>query len=382
MNFDKLINRRYSDSIKWNKYGEDVLPLWVADTDFPPPDSVISALRNRLDHGVFGYSKPQEFTREAIQSWLLEHHEWSVETNDILLLPGVVQGFNLTALAYTNPGESVLVQTPAYHPFLEVAENANLIQQTHQLSRKKDGSYAIDIDEFKNSITPETRVFLLCNPQNPSGRVFTKTELSQMADACLEKNIIICSDEIHCDLTYKGYKHIPTASLSPEISAQTITLISASKTFNLAGLESSAAIISNPALKDRFCAQMKGLIGSVNIFGETALAAAYSQGADYLIELLDYLQVNRDVLVNYVNAELPGIRISAPEGTFLGWLDCSATNIEDPAHHFLEHAKVALNPGSWFGNNFQKFARINFGCPRETLLTALSRIKGSLVQVT
>lgn len=378
MNFDKIINRRLSDSIKWNKEDEDVIPLWVADMDFPVPEPVLNALQKRISHEIFGYSKPQESTRLAIQAWLSDRHGWMVETDDILLVSGVVQGFNIAAAAFTNPGDNVLVQTPAYHPFFEVALNSQLNQSIHRLSIEKDRYYRINTDEFRNAISPKTRIFMLCNPHNPTGRVFSKKELMRMADICLQENIIICSDEIHSDLVFQGSKHIPIASLSFDISQQTITLISASKTFNLAGLKSSAVIISNRALRDQFMAKLRGVSGSVNLLGATAMTAAYSHGHDWLNELLQYLAINRDLLVDYVSNELPGINIHSPQGTFLGWLDCTDSGLENPADHFLTEARVALNPGQWFGDEFNKYARINFGCPREILLSALNRIKMSL----
>jgi len=378
MNFDKIVNRRLSDSIKWNKEDEDVLPLWVADMDFPVPEPVLIELQKRISHGIFGYSKTQESTKLAIQAWLSDRHGWLVETDDILVIPGVVQGFNIAAAAFTHPGDNVLVQTPAYHPFLEIALNSQLNQSTHTLFKDKKGHYRINADEFRKAISPQTRIFMLCNPHNPTGRVFSKKELIKMADVCLQENIIICSDEIHSDLVFQGAKHIPIASLSNDISQKTITLISASKTFNLAGLKSSAVIISNPALREQFKAKLRGFSGSVNLLGDTAMAAAYSHGHDWLDELLQYLEINRDILVDFVSNELPGINIQSPQGTFLGWLDCTGSGLENPAEHFLTKGRVALNSGDWFGSEFHKYARINFGCPREILLSALDRIKMSL----
>jgi len=378
MNFDKIVDRRLSDSIKWNREDEDILPLWVADMDFPVPKPVLNALQKRISHGIFGYSMTQESTKLAIQAWLSDRHGWLVETDDILVVPGVVQGFNIAAAAFTNPGDHVLVQTPAYRPFLEVAQNSQLYQTNHSLFQGKDGLYGIDLDEFKAAISPNTRIFMHCNPHNPTGRVFSKKELTKMAKICLQENVIICSDEIHSDLVFHGSNHIPIASLSNDISQKTITLISASKTFNLAGLKSSAVIISNPALREQFKSKLRGLSGAVNILGATAMTAAYTHGHDWLNELLQYLAINRDILVDYVSSELPGINIHSPQGTFLGWLDCTESGLENPAAHFLIKGRVALNSGQWFGDEFQKYARINFGCPREILLSALDRIKMSL----
>ena len=377
-NFDHQINRRESDSIKWSRFDEDVLPLWVADTDFLSPPNLIKSLHERIDHGIFGYAKPQESTKNAIQNWVYDRHGWKVKLEDIILLPGVVQGFNFAAKAFTSPGDAVLIQTPAYHPFFQVAENSNLTQVAIPLAPGPDGSYYFNEDEFRSALTSKSKIFMLCNPHNPTGRTFSKIELHSMAQVCLENNIIICSDEIHSDLVYPESIHIPISSLSEDIAKNTISLISASKTFNIAGLKSSAAIITNPGLREIFIKTTSGFSGSVNLLGELALRTAYEDGEDWLNELLSYLNLNRDYLFDYVNSELDGIRMTKPEGTYLGWLDCSGLGLKDPSKFFLEEARVALNSGSWFGENYSQFVRINFGCPTNTLVTGLERIKFAL----
>lgn len=376
--FDILINRRGSDSVKWNHYEEEVLPLWVADMDFMSPEPVIDALRERLDHGLFGYSRPLDSAKSAICDWLMRRHNWAVSPDDVLLFPGVVPAFNIAARACTNPGDSVLIQTPAYHPFLELSRNQGLVESNHVLRPGGAGRYEIDLVDFIDHILPSTRIFMLCNPHNPTGRVFRKDELTALAEACLERNVIICSDEIHSDLIYPPNRHVPIASISAEISQATITLISPSKSFNLAGLKSSAVIITNKRLRKAFLDQTRGIAGSVNILGSVALIAAYRRCDDWLEELLIYLDKNRRFLYQYVESELPGVSMALPEGTFLGWLDFSNTVLESPGSYLLEQARVGLNPGEWFGDDFAKFARINFGCPLVTLNTALERIKSAL----
>jgi len=377
-NFDRLINRRESDSIKWSLYDEDVIPLWVADTDFLAPPNLIKSLHERIDHGIFGYAKPQESTKTAIQDWIFNRHGWKIKLEDIVLLPGVVQGFNFAAKAFTVPGDAVIIQTPAYHPFFQVAENSNLTQVAIPLIRDPGGSYYSNEDNFRSALTSKSKIFMLCNPHNPTGRIFSKIELNSMAQVCLENNIIICSDEIHSDLVYPETKHIPIASLSEDIANNTITLISASKTFNIAGLKSSAAIITNPGLRENFIKTTSGFAGSVNLLGELALRTAYEIGEDWLSELLSYLNLNRDYLYDFTNSELQGIQMTKPEGTYLGWLDCLELELKDPSKFFLEEARVALNAGSWFGEDYSQFVRINFGCPTNTLATGLKRIKDSL----
>lgn len=376
-NFEELIDRRDSDSAKWNRYENDVLPLWVADMDFLSPPPVIDALRDRLNHGLFGYSFTQDSTKNTICSWLDRWHGWSVSPEEIFLSPGVVPAFNIATRAFTNPGDSVLIQTPAYHPFLDLSKNANVELSNQSLRSDTSGRYEINILDFKEHLLPTTRIFMLCNPHNPTGRVFQEDELISMAEACLERNVIICSDEIHCDLVYTPNRHIPIASISEEIAQNTITLISPSKTFNLAGLKSSVVIIKNAHLRELFIKHARGFTGAVNILGEVAMNAAYSLCDNWLQELLSYLENNRKTLFEFVNNELPGVSMSLPEGTYLGWLDFTKTIHSCPSDFLLKNAHVALNAGEWFGEDFSKFARINFGCQAATLTNALDRIKSA-----
>jgi cystathionine beta-lyase len=376
--FNSPVNRRDSDSVKWNRYPADVLPLWVADMDFLSPQPIKDALQARISHNIFGYSQPQETTKNSICKWVERRHNWNISPEEIILFPGVVPAFNIAVRAITNPGDSVLLQTPAYHPFFDLADNANVSLRYAPLCTTIKGKYEIDLKDFKRQIQSSTRLFMLCNPHNPTGRVFSKQELISMAELCLDRNLIICSDEIHSDLVFSPHEHIPIASISEEIAYSTITLISPSKTFNLAGLKSAAVIIKNPLLRETYLKQISGYAGSVNILGEAAMNAAYSLCDDWLDHLLDYLDLNRRILYEFTNHELAGVSMYAPEGTYLGWLDFSNTNLESPSSFLLEKAKVALNAGEWFGEDFNKFARINFACPTSTLEKALDRIKSSL----
>ena len=378
-NFDQVLNRRASDSIKWNFFEEDVLPLWVADMDFLSPPEVLDALRKRIDHGVFGYSKTQEITKSAVRNWLSNRHGWKVQADDILIIPGVVQSFNVAAAAFSQPGDSVLIQTPAYHPYFNVSINSHLKQIDSPLACESNGYYSLDSSLFKQSLQPDTRTFMLCNPHNPTGRVFNESELLSMAQSCIENNTIICSDEIHSDIIHHGYKHIPIASLSSEIAHMSVTMVSTTKSFNLAGLKSSAVIIPNPRLRALFSNQLSGFVGSVNVLGETALSAAYEYGEDWLTELLNYLEGNRLLLLDFVANELPGIKLNPPQGTYLAWLDFSELDLDNPADFILKKARVGLNSGEWFGENYSHYARLNFGCPREILTAALERIKSVLI---
>lgn len=377
--FDQIIHRRDSDSIKWNKYPEDVLPLWVADMDFHSPPGVIHALEERLDHGIFGYPEIQEGTRNAVIDWLWQQHNWSITKDDLIFLPGVVVGFNLAAHALTQPGDGVLVQTPTYKPFLDIADNVGIEQHAMILDRAlPSGEYQISQNSFRASIQPNTQIFMLCNPQNPTGRVFSRRELETMANLCLEHDIYICADEIHHDIVFSGYKHLPIASLDPEIARRTITLFSPTKTFNIAGLKAAVAVITDQKIKERFLQAKQGLVGRVNVFGQVGLRAAYSTGGPWLNDLLAYLETNRDVVVEFVNQQLPGVSMAQPQGTYLAWLDCQGTGLDHPQQFFLKEARVGLNAGEWFGDAGKGFVRLNFGSPKELVLEGLQRMREAL----
>ncbi|MFN2144247.1 MAG: MalY/PatB family protein [Anaerolineales bacterium] len=382
-NFDEIINRRGTDCAKWDLPGEDVLPMWVADMDFKAPPAVLEALSEAVAHGVFGYPYYGARVQEAVANWVQERHGWQVSPESVVLLPGVVNGFNMAANAFACPGEGVLVQPPTYGPFLHIAENFSLIQQENVLPQGADGQYQVDLDAFEAAITAETRIFMLCNPQNPTGRVFTREELAGMAEICLRHDVLICSDEIHSDLVYTGHQHVPVAMLDEEIAARTITLLAPSKTFNIAGLKASAAIIEDEELRKEFDQARQGLVGFVNVLGGAAMQAAYQHGAPWLDALLVYLEENRDLLVKFVAERLPGVKLAAPQGTYLSWLDCRDLALDQPEgayfnQFFEEQAKVAMNDGGWFGTGGEGFVRLNFGCPRSTLIEALERMESAL----
>jgi cystathionine beta-lyase len=378
-NFDITPNRLHTDSVKWRHYGDDVLPLWVADMDFPSPQPVIQALEERVAHGVFGYTDDNTQFRQVLVERMAELYNWEIQSKDIVFVPGVVVGFNLASHTVATPDGGVLVQTPVYPPMLGAAAAADMTHQETELSHLVDGFYSIDFDAFEAAVTAQTRLFLLCNPHNPTGRVFTQVELEQMAEICLKREVVICSDEIHCDLLFSGYRHIPIASLDPEIAQNTITLVAPSKTFNIAGLECSVAIIQNPILRERYKKASKGLVGGVNLLGSLAGLVAYRDGNEWLQQLLVYLDANRDFLYDYVQREFPGISMTKPEGTYLAWLDCRQALIQgNPHEFFLREARVALNDGVDFGRGGEGFVRLNFGCSRLTLTEALERMKNSL----
>ena len=373
--------RRNTDSIKWGLYDEDVLPLWVADMDFTSPPAVIEAMQQRVAHGVFGYARESKELKGLIVARMESLHGWQITTEDIVLLPGVVAAFNLVCQAVAQPGESILIQPPVYPPFFSAPGYAGARAVFNNIYRNAAGEYTLDLDDFEAAIEKDTRSFLLCNPHNPLGRVFTQAELTGMAEICLKHGLVICSDEIHSDLVFEGYRHIPIASLDKEIEANTVTLIAPSKTYNIAGLECSALICTNPDLRGRIQAARRGLLGWVNLMGMTAGVAAYKHGDEWLKQVLQLLQGNRDFLTKYLAENIPGIRMTKPEATYLAWLDCRDLNLsQPPAQFFLEKARVALNNGEDFGEPGRGHVRLNFGCSREILTAALERISRALKQ--
>jgi cystathionine beta-lyase len=380
--FDEIIDRVESDCIKWRHYDRDALPMWVADMDFRSPEPVIRALHERVEHGIFGYAEEPCDLRDLIVDRLQRMYGWQVAPEAIVFLSGVVTGFNLVCAAFASPGDGVLVQTPVYPPILSAPRHHRLVRQATELVRGVDGRYSINLDAFEASISERSRLFLLCNPHNPVGRVFTPAELAGMADICLRHDLLICSDEIHCDLVFNGHPHTPIAALDPAIAARTITLMAPSKTYNIAGLNCSFAVVENSDLRKQFQAGRAGMVGDVNLLGFTAALAAYRDGQPWLDELLSYLKGNRDLLVDYVNQKLPGVRTIAPEGTYLAWLDCRQADLSGkPFDFFLERARVAVNDGATFGQGGEGFVRLNFGCPRSLLVEGLERMRAGLESV-
>lgn len=380
--FDRVIERRGTGSSKWFRYPRDVVPLWVADMDFTSPEPVVRALRERVEHGVFGYGHQLEVTElsEVFADRLQKRYGWHVSPEALVLIPGVIPGFNVACRMLASAGEGIAMLTPLYPPLLRVPGNIGLRFDEVPLARDARGPYGVDLGAFEAALRPDTRIMLLCNPHNPVGRVLTREELTGLAEICLRHGVAIVADEIHCDLVYSGHRHLPIASLDPEIAERTVTFMSPSKTFNLAGLKTALAIIPNRPLRERFVAARLDLVQTANILGYTAALAAYRDGQPWLDDLLRYLEANRDHVVRYVGAQLPGVSMAAPEGTYLAWLDCRAAELPgyDPFTFFMERAKVALNDGATFGKNGQGFVRLNFGCPRAQLAEGLARMREAL----
>ncbi|MFN0095786.1 MAG: MalY/PatB family protein [Dehalococcoidia bacterium] len=392
--FDTLYNRRGTDSNKWHRFGEGVLPFWVAEMDFRAPEQVRRALAERVAHGFFGYGYTWEEFHEVFRARLKERYGWDVPRAWVVPIPGVIPGFNVAVRALTGSRTStapaggatqnILVQLPAYPPILNCHEHHGVGRVDALLRPGGDGRYGVDWASFEDAIDAGTRLFLLCNPHNPVGRVFTRDELARMAAICLARDVWIVSDEIHCDIVFSGSEHVPIASLSPEIAQRTITFMAPSKAFNLAGLKASVAIIPTEELRASFEAARAGLVQTPNILGYLAMTVAYRDGGPWLEAVTQYLEANRDLLARFVDAELPGVRMTPMEGTYLAWLDFRATELpQDRIQEWLlEHAKVALGNGADFGAPGRGYGRFNFACPRPMLEEGLDRMATAMRDVS
>jgi cystathionine beta-lyase len=382
LDFDTAPDRRGTDSQKWLKYaGRDVLPLWVADMDFRSAPAVLAALHRRVDHGVFGYARPVPSTVEAIVEAMERNYGWKIEPAWIVWLPGLVVGLNVTAQAFAAPGEEVLTLVPVYPPFMSAPKNGARASVTVPFGYTSAGGgrWEIDWEGLERAVTPRTRLFYLCNPHNPLARVWRRAELERLAEFCARHQLVLCSDEIHCDLILEpGLPHVPTAALSPDIAARTVTLMAPSKTYNVPGLGTSFAIIPDSARRARFVRATAGIVAEVTCLGFTACEAAYRHGEPWRQELLAYLRGNRDYLLEALPRELPGVRLEAPvEATYLLWMNVTGLGLERPAAFFEQHG-VGLSDGEMFGAARGTHLRLNFGCPRATLVEAVRRMRAAL----
>ncbi|MBC2659653.1 putative C-S lyase [Pseudomonas sp. MSSRFD41] len=377
--FDTLHPRHGTGSTKWSRYPEDVLPMWVADMDFAAAPEIIDALRQRLEHPLLGYSVARDELRAAVVADLWHKYAWRVRPDELIFLPGVEPGFNMALRAFVKPHQQVVVQTPNYRPLRLAPGNWQLRKIEVPFQATADGTYTTPMAELRQALQG-AGALLLSNPHNPLGKVFPREELQAVAEACLEQGALIVSDEIHAELCFDGRRHIPTATLGPEIARRTITLMSASKAYNVAGMKTCFAIVQDPAIRLAFNNARAGMVDSVSPLGLEATHAALIQGDAWRQELIAYLQSNRDYLLEAVRTRLPGIHMHAPQGTYLAWLDCSALGLDDPHAFFLKQAKVGLSAGLEFGDDCQQFVRLNFGCPRALLEEGIRRLERSLDQ--
>jgi cystathionine beta-lyase len=379
--FDATLDRRSAaDCKKWRLYPEDILPMWVADMDFGVAEPILAALRRRIAHPVFGYAQAPEALREAIVAAMVDRHGWTIQPEHLVFLPGVEPGFNMALKAFLAPGDGVLVQTPMYRPILSAPGHRGMRRVDAPLT-PSDRGYTVDLEAF-DGLMSGCRALLLCNPHNPTGKVFTDAELTRMAVACERRDALVISDEIHCDLVFGGKRHRPIAALSPEVARRTITLMSASKAWNIAGLKTAFAIIPDPRMRERFQQARLGMVDSVNLMGLEATRAAYAEGDAWRRAAIAYLEGNRDHLAQELARSFPKVGFRPPEASFLAWLDCTALGLQPhPQEYLLKEARVGLSAGLEFGSLGAHHIRLNFGCPRAILDTALDRMEEALVRL-
>lgn len=380
--FNEGVNRLGTNAVKYDKYKEnfntnedDIIPMWIADMDFKTCDKITKALQNKLSTGNLGYDTVNGYY-ESVVKWMRNRHNVDINVEDVVYTPGVVTAINFLLKILIKENDKVLVQSPVYHSFFRVLnENKCDIVQSELFI--KDNRYEIDFDEFENKISTGVKVLILCNPHNPIGRVWTKEELERIVEICESYKVFIISDEIHSDLVFKGYKHTSLTTVAPYYKDNIVTLTAPSKTFNLAGLYVSNAIITDEKLRSRY----KELFSTTpNVLGAEALIAAYNKGETWLEELLEYIESNYNYVLKFVNENVPKIKVIKQEGTFLTWLDCRELGLSDEEleRFFLEEAKLALSTGTAFGKGGSGFMRMNIGCPISTVKEAFERLKNAV----
>jgi cysteine-S-conjugate beta-lyase len=383
--FEHVIDRRGSSSVKWDRtkevFGyEDVLPMWVADMDFAPPEPVIEALKKRMEHPIFGYTYAGASTAGSIKEWMAKRHGWEIQSSWVQYSPGVVPALATIIQALTEPGDKVLIQSPVYPPFFNLVKENDRVVENAQLVYS-NGEYSIDFTAFEKALQNGVKLFLLCNPHNPGGRVWTKEELTRIASLCKEYGVVIASDEIHSDLIYRPHHQVPIASLPEGDADAIITCIAPSKTFNLAGLQASAMITKNEEIRNKIAGiHAKQGFFTLNALGISAMEAAYRHGEEWLEDVIAYLEENVALTRAYLKEHLPSLHLVEPEGTYLLWIDCSKTGLsdEDLKDHLLRKGKLALEEGTKYGEGGEGFVRMNIACPKETLLEGLDRLKTAL----
>ena len=384
--FDQIIDRSNTNSVKVDALEEvfgnkDLIPLWVADMDFLSPPEITEALMQRVEHGIFGYVDPSEAYYNSIINWLNNKHNWSVDKKAISFVPGVVKGIAFAIDVFTDVNDKIIIQPPVYPPFKGITKGLNRQIVTNPLVFE-DGQYRMDFDNLREIAKAGARMLILCNPQNPSGRIWTKEELSELAEICFDKDILVISDEIHADLVLPGNKHVPFATVSEKAAQNNITLMAPSKTFNIAGIVSSFAIVENEDIRKKYYDYLHARqLNEGTIFGYLASQYAYEHGEEWLNQAIDYIQKNIDFVDDYLQKNIPQIKAVMPEASFLIWLDCRELNLTQPEleNLFIQKANLALNSGTMFGKEGKGFMRLNVGCPRITLEKALDNLKKAVV---
>lgn len=375
--FDTVISRKNTQSDKWSRYSDDVIPLWVADMDFASPSIIKDAISERLKHGIFGYTAASESLYNSIKNHLSKHYQWTISDSSIVNLPGLVCALHSGVRTFSNQGDGIVVPGPVYYHLTKAAELSEREVLHVEMKLDNQQRWLPDFDELKIACAKEnSRMLLLCNPHNPGGTVYTKEELKRIHEMAKQNDLIVISDEIHCDLILEDVPHVPFASLNDDAKSRTITLMAPSKTFNIAGLGFAFAIIENSKLRNQFNKGKNGIVPSPNLLGLVAAQAAYENGNEWHAQLLEYLKDNRD----FIRAKLKGtpIKFASLEATYLEWLDVSELKLNNPHTFFLE-AGVGLSDGKDFGNS--QFLRLNFGCPRAILEKALDRMVDAMKQL-
>ncbi len=376
-NFDTCPDRSGYGSLKWDKYkGRDILPLWVADMDFQSAPEIIAAMQARLDHGIFGYTIPFDEPVEAVLNYLQRQHGYKAHASWLNFLPGLVPAINLCCHAFTGPDDSVMTATPVYPPFLSAPDYAKRELIKVPLCLNPDDAWTLDFEAMETAVKPNTKIFVLCSPHNPVGRVYTREELTQLADFCERHDLILISDEIHCDLVFDEHaKHIVTSTLGEQIAKRTVTLMAPSKTYNLPGLACAFSVIEDSKLRLQFQKTIRGIITEVNCFGYAGCAAAYNQGEPWRRQLIAYLRENYNLVYKFIKEEIPEITFRPMQSTYLAWFDVSRLELENPVTFFEDHG-VGLSDGTPFDGI--QHLRLNFGCPRSRLEEGLEKMVEAL----
>lgn len=385
-NFDKVIDRRGTGAIKFEAletmFGDaDLLPLWVADMDFETPEFITEALRRRLDHSLFGYTVEPADYRPTIVKWIADHHGWDIRSEWMAYIPGIVKGIGMAINVFVGEDEKVIIQPPVYHPFRLTPEGNKRKVVFNPLIENTDGTYSMDFDNLAKVADEKCRLLILSNPHNPGGIVWDRETLQRLAKFCHERGIIVISDEIHCDMALYGHKHIPFASVSDEAAACSITFGAPSKTFNIAGIVSSYAIVPDKKLRDRFFSWLTANeFDAPTMFATIATTAAFKEGEEWRREMLEYIQGNIDYVIEYCAEHIPQIKPRRPQASFLIWLDCRGLGLSHDAliELFVKKARLALNDGEMFGPGGEGFMRLNIASPRSVIRQALEQLKEAI----
>lgn len=385
--FDEIVPRKHTDCLKYDNVKEmfgtdEILPMWIADMDFRTPAFIVDAIRKRLNHEVLGYTYCCSRWKPAIQGWVSRHYGWNVQPHEIGFVGGIVPAISFALQCFTNPGDKVLIQPPVYHPYHHVTHDLGRTLVTSPL-KLVDGQLQVDFADFEEKIKG-CKVFLLCNPHNPCGRVWTKEELKRMCDICVGNNVLIISDEIHCDMALKGFTHTPFATVSEDAKNNSITFMAASKTFNIAGLKSSYHIIQNESIRTQYQEFLrKSELDTAHVFATGPVATAYEQGDEWLKQMLEYVEDNIDFMEQYLKDNMPKMDMIRPQASYLVFIDARGLGLphDELVDFFIREAKVGMNDGAMFGEGGSGFMRMNLGCPRATLVKALEQIKSAYDKV-